>query len=149
MRKIDEIIIHCSATPEGRDFTITDIRRWHKARGWKDVGYHFVIHLDGQVFLGRSLSEIGAHCAGHNQHSIGICYIGGLAADGRTPKDTRTEAQKSALSSLIRKLLTQFPTAEVYGHRDFAQKACPSFDARSEYNPRPPHSPSVRRSSTR
>ena len=91
MRSITEIIIHCSATAEGRDFGVADIRRWHKAQGWTDVGYHYVVRLDGTVQEGRALSEPGAHCKGHNAHSIGICYVGGLAADGRTPKDTRTD----------------------------------------------------------
>ena len=90
MRKIDEIIIHCAATPEGKAFTVADIDAWHKKRGFKCIGYHFVIYLDGSVHEGRALEEAGAHCLGHNANSIGICYIGGCAADGKTPKDTRT-----------------------------------------------------------
>ena len=93
MRPIDSIIIHCSATPEGKHFTAADIRRWHKAQGWSDIGYHYVILLDGTVQEGRPISQPGAHCKGMNARSIGICYIGGLAADGKTPKDTRTTAQ--------------------------------------------------------
>ena len=77
MRKIDEIIIHCSATAEGRNFTVEDVRRWHKARGFVDVGYHYLVYLDGSVHVGRPLAQVGAHCLGHNAHSIGVCYIGG------------------------------------------------------------------------
>ena len=89
MRFISEIIIHCSATKETLDFNVNDLRRWHKAQGWKDVGYHFVITLDGTIEQGRALEEIGSHTKGHNAHSIGIVYIGGLDKNGK-PKDTRT-----------------------------------------------------------
>ena len=126
MRNINEIIIHCAATPEGRAFTVDDIRRWHKAQGFRDVGYHYVVGLDGAVFPGRPLNEVGAHCKGHNAHSIGICYIGGLSADGR-PKDTRTPEQKAALRALVAQLKERFPGAQVYGHNRFAAKACPCF----------------------
>lgn len=134
MRTINEIIIHCSATPEGQNVTATDIRRWHTVgNGWSDIGYHFVVRLDGTVEPGRPLAQTGAHCRGHNARSVGICYIGGLAADGRTPKDTRTPAQRAALLTLLKELKQQFPGAAIHGHRDFAAKACPSFDATAEY----------------
>lgn len=133
MRKINKIIIHCSATPEGRDNTIEDIDKWHKARGWKGVGYHYVIHLDGSVHPGRDESEVGAHCSGYNSHSIGICYIGGLAKDCSTPKDTRTEEQKQSLLDLLTELKERYPSATIHGHREFAAKACPCFDAKYEY----------------
>lgn len=132
-RKITEIIVHCSATPEGKDFTVIDIATWHKQRGFRTIGYHYVIYRDGSVHLGRPEGEIGAHCTGHNAVSIGICYIGGLAADGKTPKDTRTKEQHEALLMLLRRLRAKYPNAKIYGHRDFAAKACPSFDARKEY----------------
>lgn len=132
-RKITEIIVHCSATPEGKDFTVADITRWHKQRGFRTIGYHYVIYRDGSVHTGRQEGEIGAHCVGHNAVSIGICYIGGLAADGKTPKDTRTKEQHEALLMLLRHLRAKYPSAKIYGHRDFAAKACPSFDARKEY----------------
>ena len=131
-RKIKEIIIHCSATPEGRDFTVEDIRGWHLQRGFADIGYHYVIYRDGSVHEGRSVNRAGAHCLGHNAHSIGVCYIGGVATDGKTPKDTRTSEQKNALTSLLIKLHTLYPKATLHGHREFANKACPSFDV-SEY----------------
>ena len=132
MRTITEIIVHCSATREGMDFHASDIDMWHKQKGWKCIGYHYVIDLDGTVETGRPMTQTGAHCRGHNQHSIGICYIGGLDNHG-LPCDTRTEAQKTALLHLIRTLKEQFPQAQVYGHHDFAAKACPCFDAKKEY----------------
>ena len=133
MRIINEIIVHCAATREGRDFTVEDITRWHKARGFATIGYHYVIYRDGSIHEGRPLEQIGAHCVGHNKHSIGICYIGGCASDGKTPKDTRTSEQKEALLSLLRRLKARFPNATIHGHRDFAAKACPSYDAFREY----------------
>ena len=133
MRTINEIIVHCSATPEGRPHTVGDIRSWHKQRGFKDIGYHYVVYLDGSIHAGRPESAIGAHCKWHNQHSIGVCYIGGVAKDMKSPKDTRTEAQKKSLLQLLKMLKKKYPQAKIYGHRDFAAKACPSFDARKEY----------------
>lgn len=132
-RRINEIIIHCTATPEGKDYSLTEIRRWHKARGYSDIGYHYVIDRRGHILEGRDVDIIGAHCQGHNQHSIGVCYIGGCAKDGVTPKDTRTLAQKAALLSLLADLKKLYPKATIHGHRDFANKACPSFDATREY----------------
>lgn len=127
MRTIDKIIIHCSDTPEGRAVTVDEIRRWHKERGFSDIGYHYVIMADGSVCDGRPLEQAGAHCKGQNAHSIGICYVGGCDRNHR-PKDTRTEAQKTAIAGLIRELKRRFPTATIHGHNEFANKACPSFD---------------------
>lgn len=128
MRKIDEIIIHCSATSEGKAFTVQDIDRWHRERGFNGIGYHYVIYLDGSIHKGRPVEEIGAHCLGHNAHSIGVCYVGGLAKNGKTSKDTRTPAQRAALLSLVKDLLLEFSGATVHGHREFANKDCPCFD---------------------
>ncbi|MCM1223115.1 MAG: N-acetylmuramoyl-L-alanine amidase, partial [Lachnospiraceae bacterium] len=130
MRKITEIILHCAATPEGKDYTVEQIRAWHttpkpKGNGWQDIGYHYVIYRDGSVHAGRAVEKQGAHCTGHNAHSIGVCYIGGCAVDGKTPKDTRTPAQKGAMEAFVRKLLKQYPGATVHGHNEFAAKACP------------------------
>lgn len=133
-RTIDEIIVHCSATPEGKDYTVEDIRRSHLARGFSDIGYHYIIYRDGSIHQGREESKIGAHCTGHNSHSIGICYIGGCTVDGKTPKDTRTIAQKTSLLSLLRELKNKYPKASIHSHKDFANKACPSFDATKEYS---------------
>ena len=133
-RKITEIIVHCTATQERKNFTVSDITRWHKQRGFSTIGYHYVIYLDGTRHLGRNVNISGAHCENHNSHSIGVCYVGGLASDGKTPKDTRTNAQKTALLALLRELRRIYPMARIYGHRDFANKACPSFDAKREYS---------------
>lgn len=140
MRTIDKIIIHCSATPEGRAHSVEDIRRWHKAQGFADVGYHYVIGLDGAVFRGRPLEQAGAHCRGQNAHSIGICYIGGLDRNGR-PADTRTPAQKAALLQLLSDLKKRFPHAIICGHNTFSDKDCPCFDAVGEYRRLQPDPP--------
>ncbi|MAK81392.1 N-acetylmuramoyl-L-alanine amidase [Phenylobacterium sp.] len=138
MRKINKIIVHCSATREGRDYSVDTIRKWHLKRGWRDIGYHFVIQLDGEVNEGRPIEQTGAHVKGHNFDSIGICYIGGVEeernADGSwEPKDTRTPEQKEALEDLLLYLKDQYPSAKIYGHNNFSSKACPSFDAKTEY----------------
>lgn len=133
MRQIKEIIIHCADTPEGRDDKAADIDRWHKQRGFDRIGYHYVIDLDGTVEAGRELDCIGAHCKGHNTNSIGICYIGGADRETIKPKDTRTDKQKASLLLLLKYLRQRYPNAKIYGHRDFSDKACPSFDAKKEY----------------
>lgn len=132
MRKINEIIIHCTATEEGKHFTVEDVRRWHvQGNGWKDIGYHYLIYLDGSIHAGRPLDQVGAHTSGRNANSIGVCYVGGVASDRKTPKDTRTDAQKRALVELVRSLKTVFGVTEVHGHREYAAKACPSFDVQA------------------
>lgn len=133
MRTINKIIVHCSATPEGRAVTVEEIDRWHKERGFTCIGYHYIVYLDGSVHLGREVEKSGAHCTGQNKNSIGICYIGGLERDCRTPKDTRTDAQKSSLLALLKELKAYYPHASIHGHREFAAKACPCFDVQSEY----------------
>lgn len=133
-RRIDKIIVHCSATPEGKDYSVDTIRKWHLQRGFSDIGYHYIIYRDGSIHTGRDESVIGAHCKGHNSNSIGVCYIGGVAADGKTPKDTRTNEQRQSLLKLLKELKVKYPKASIHGHRDFANKACPSFDATKEYS---------------
>lgn len=133
-RTIKELIVHCSATPEGKDYSVNTIRQWHLQRGFSDIGYHYVIYRDGSIHIGRDESIIGAHCTGHNTNSIGVCYIGGCASDGKTPKDTRTTEQKQSLVKLLKELKTKYPQASIHGHRDFSSKACPSFDATKEYS---------------
>ena len=146
MRKINKVIIHCSATPEGRDYTVADIDRWHRERGFDGIGYHYVVYRDGSIHEGRDVAKMGAHCKGQNANSIGICYIGGLDAGGKA-KDTRTEAQKRALRVLVAKLVKEYPIKEILGHRDTSPdtdgdgivephewtKMCPCFDAKEEY----------------
>lgn len=135
-REITEIIVHCAATPEGKDYTVEDIRRWHRQQGWSDVGYHYVIGRYGELWTGRDVDIQGAHCAagGHNRKSIGVCYIGGVDKDGKTPKDTRTLQQKATMLKLLIDLKKLYPGVKIYGHHDFERnKDCPSFDAKSEY----------------
>lgn len=128
MRRIDEIILHCSATKEGQDIKADTIRRWHLKRGFKDIGYHYVIDLDGTVETGRPVAQVGAHTEGHNAHSIGICYIGGVDSKNK-PKDTRTESQRNSMLGLVTAILAAYPTvSRITGHRRYANKACPSFD---------------------
>lgn len=128
MRTITLIIIHCSATPEGRSLSFEECRRDHiMHRRFRDIGYHFYITRDGTVHDGRPIEKVGAHCEGHNSHSIGICYEGGLDANGK-PADTRTEAQRKALKSLVERMHRLFPKALIVGHHDLnPRKACPCF----------------------
>lgn len=132
-RQIKEIIVHCTATRAGVNCTVEDIRRWHKQQGWSDIGYHYVVYRDGSVHEGRNVNIVGAHCLGHNTYSIGVAYVGGVARDGKTPADTRTVAQAEGLEKLMVELRRMYPQAQIYGHRDFARKACPCFDARKCY----------------
>lgn len=146
-RNIKEIIVHCSDTPEGRHHTVEDLRAWHKAQGWSDIGYHYVVYIDGSIHVGRDVDIVGAHCSGHNSNSIGVCYIGGCEGEVKNGKivpktdangyhivkDTRTEEQKASLLYILKELRGMYPTAEIYGHRDLSAKPCPSFDARAEY----------------
>jgi len=133
MRLVKEIIIHCSATREEQQVSVDTIRDWHLAKGWNDIGYHFYIDLDGTINKGRDIDKIGAHCKGHNRNSIGICYCGGVESDGKTPKDTRTEVQKESLLHVLKTLKAMYQDAIIYSHNEFANKACPSFDATGEY----------------
>ncbi|MBO4689923.1 MAG: N-acetylmuramoyl-L-alanine amidase [Paludibacteraceae bacterium] len=132
MRKILEIIVHCTATFADQRVTVADITRWHKQRGWKTIGYHYVLDQAGNIFEGRPIEQPGAHCLNHNQNSIGIAYCGGLNPHGQ-PADTRTPEQKVALLELLKRLKQSYPEAVIHGHRDFAKKACPCFDATKEY----------------
>ena len=133
MRKINRIIIHCTATPEGRDHTAKEIDRWHKAQGWPGIGYHYVIRLDGTVENGRPIDKAGAHVKGHNADSIGVVYVGGCDK-AMKPKDTRTPAQKLALMGIVDGFKEKYPNATVHGHNEFDKgKACPSFDVRKEW----------------
>ncbi len=133
MRTITLIICHCTATIEGKHYTVEDVDAWHRARGWKMIGYHYLILLDGTIQQGRPEEMVGAHCLNHNQHSIGVCYVGGLDINGK-PADTRTPAQKRALLSLLSQLKKKYPRALIVGHNTFANKACPCFDAINEYH---------------
>ena len=133
MRTINLIVIHCSATEEGKEYSVEDITNWHQARGFRTIGYHFLIHLDGSIDgeaeCCRSIMEIGAHAKGHNRHSIGICYIGGLLY--KKPADTRTHAQINAMRCLVKALQSVFPS-DVIGHNEVSNKACPCFNVEKE-----------------
>lgn len=131
MRDIDELIWHCTATPEGREFDASDIDRWHKERGWSGIGYHKVVLLDGTVQDGRPESEPGAHCRGRNRTTLGYVYVGGVDLRGRA-KDTRTPAQKKTMLRLTREAVRKYGIKKVSGHNQYAAKACPSFDVRRD-----------------
>ena len=132
MRTIKELILHCTATREGVPCTVAQVNEWHKKRGFRCIGYHYLIGLQGEIWQGRPLESIGAHCEGHNQFSIGICYVGGLDASGKA-KDTRTNAQKQSLKKLLVELQKQYPQATIHGHNEFSNKACPCFDVQKEF----------------
>lgn len=131
-RPINEIIIHCAATPEGMNVSVDTIRTWHKQRGWNDIGYHYVIDLDGNIHVGRDVDKVGAHVAGRNTGTIGICYVGGVDKNGKTAKDTRTAAQRKALKQLVTDLTKIYNIQKISGHNQYAAKACPSFDVRTD-----------------
>lgn len=153
MKTIDAIVIHCSATRAGQDVRAADIDKQHKERGFKMIGYNYVIDLDGTVEVGRPLTMDGAHCdkpgfsgISYNKHSIGICYVGGLDKDGNAA-DTRTDAQKKSMHELVWNLFDKYPITEIIGHRDASPdlngdgvisknewiKQCPCFDVKSEF----------------
>ena len=133
MRAINKIILHCTATPEGRHTTVEDIRLWHKAQGWSDIGYHYIVYLDGSIHTGRPIEVSGAHTKGLNKNSIGVVYVGGIDAMNFKAKDTRTPEQKEALDCLLNELMGTYKGATLHGHNEFAAKACPSFDVQKEY----------------
>ena len=134
MRTITLIIVHCSANRAGSALRMADIDSYHRSLGWIGCGYHYVIPTDGTIEPGRPEEMVGAHCKNHNRHSIGVCYIGGLSKDGK-PADTRTDAQRIALRTLLERLRRRYPDALIVGHRDLdPQKACPCFDVANEYH---------------
>jgi len=133
VRPINKVILHCSATKEGMHIDVDTIRMWHLERGWKDIGYHYVIYLDGTIALGRPIDLIGAHTKGENEDSIGICYVGGLSAKTNEPQDTMTVHQEMAFLELWHGLQTVLGKLDLFGHNDFSDKACPSFDTREKY----------------
>lgn len=135
MRTITLIIVHCTANRAGSALRAADIDRYHRSLGWKGCGYHYVIPVDGAIEKGRPESQVGAHCKNHNSHSIGVAYVGGLAADGKTPADTRNPAQKTALRRLLGELRQRYPKALIVGHCDLDvhKPCCPGFDCAKEY----------------
>lgn len=145
-RRIDAIVIHCTASKPDKDLNVEDVRKIHKKKGWSDIGYHYLIRLDGRIETGRDVDLIGAHVSGYNAHTIGVCYVGGLDDNGRKV-DTRTINQKESLINLLRMLRSAYPKAVIKGHRDYSPdkngngtvepaeyiKACPCFNAIPEY----------------
>ena len=129
MRRITELIWHCTATPEGRVHTVKDIDRWHRERGFRCIGYHKVVHLDGTVSEGRPSEQEGAHCLaqGKNKGTLGYVYVGGLTKDGKKPKDTRTPEQKATMMRLTKEAIAKYGITKVSGHNQYDNKACPSF----------------------
>lgn len=141
MKPIKLLVVHCSATPASRDIGVAEIRAMHRQRGWKDVGYHYVIRRDGRVEKGRADTAMGAHVQGHNNGSLGICLVGGVKPD-MTAETNFTQAQYAALGHLLADLSKRYPAARVCGHRDLSPdrngdghvspgewvKACPTFD---------------------
>lgn len=135
VREINKVILHCSATREGDDIDAATIRAWHTSppRNWSDIGYHFVVRLDGSVETGRPITRPGAHARGHNKDSIGICYVGGLDAGGH-PKNTMTREQRSSINRICRALcMVLNQPLTLHGHREFSKKACPSFEVREAF----------------
>ena len=135
MRSITLIVVHCSATRVTHEFSVKDLKACHLARGYKTIGYHYYITKDGKVHRCRPEEMVGAHARRYNAHSIGVCYEGGLDANGKAD-DTRTPAQKRTLVALLRSLKADYPDAQILGHRDlpWVTKKCPCFDARTEYS---------------
>lgn len=145
MRKIDLIVVHCSATREDRTFTEQELDLCHRRRGFNGLGYHFYVRKNGDIKTTRPIEKMGAHAKGYNARSIGICYEGGLDVNGR-PKDTRTEWQKHSLRVLVKVLLKDYPGSRVCGHRDLSPdlngngeiepeewvKQCPCFEVGAE-----------------
>jgi N-acetylmuramoyl-L-alanine amidase len=134
-RDIKYIVIHCTATKEGYSFDSKDINRWHKGLGWSEIGYNYVIKLDGTLELGRNVDKVPSHVKGYNSNSIGVVYVGGLDENMKS-KDTRNNLQKIELIRLLKKLKALYPNAKILGHRDFkgVKKDCPCFDAKKEYS---------------
>ena len=132
MRTIDTIIVHCTATYPEMDIGAIQVKEWHLAKGWSDCGYHWVIKRDGTIEHGRPLANIGAHCKGYNDTSIGVALAGGLAHDDKPACNFRTD-QYVALEQLVADMQRRFdiPDKNVWGHEEVSSKACPCFDVRA------------------
>lgn len=129
--KTDFIAVHCSATGPKQNIGAADINKWHRAKGWACIGYHYVIKRDGTIEQGRDEKVIGAHVENWNASSLGICMVGGVSADDiKKAENNFTEAQFASLKKLLVDLKTRYPKAKIQGHKDFPKvaKACPSFD---------------------
>lgn len=128
-KETKHVIIHCAATKPSMDVGVREIRQWHKERGFLDVGYHFIIRRNGTIEDGRDVNQVGAHTVGQNETSVGVCLVGGVD-DKLQPQANFTPQQMATLRKLLGELKVKFPESVVKGHRDFAAKACPSFDVK-------------------
>ena len=127
-KSTDYIVIHCAATKASMDIGLTEIRKWHvQDNGWRDVGYHYIIRRNGEVELGRSIRDTGAHAAGYNHKSVSVCMVGGMAEDN-SAENNFTAHQWTALLDLVKQLKSNYPDADVIGHNEISEKECPSFD---------------------
>ena len=126
-KSTDFLIIHCAATKPSMDIGLNEIRRWHLDLGWRDVGYHYIIRRNGEVELGRSISDTGSHARGYNHKSVGLCMVGGMAEDN-SAENNFTAQQWTALLDLVKQIKTNYPEAEIIGHNEISEKECPSFD---------------------
>jgi N-acetylmuramoyl-L-alanine amidase len=129
-KSTEYIVVHCAATPPSMDIGVSEIDRWHRARGWVGVGYHFVVRRDGTLEKGRDIDAVGAHVKGYNNKSVGICLVGGvMEEDKKTPEDNFTQNQFDTVTALLKKLHDMYPESKIVGHRELdAGKACPCFD---------------------
>ena len=133
MRELNRIILHCTATRAGKQINVKQIDKWHRDRGWSEIGYHYVLYADGTIATGRDIRKKGAHVKGHNHDSVGVAYVGGLDKN-KTPKDTMTMQQEMAFLHLVNSLRVVFGDMSVHGHNEYSNKACPSFDVQEKYN---------------
>lgn len=144
MRQINELFIHCSATQpkwmaaNSCQQKVEEIRRWHKDKGWSDIGYHLIVDRQGDVCVGRPIERVGAHAKGHNKNSIGICLVGGFGGDANDKfEDHYTDLQRKALDKLLKDLTEEFKGAKIRGHNEVSSKACPSFQVKEYLNGQP------------
>lgn len=142
MRNINLIVIHCTASPNGKPLSVAAIRTEHIKRGFSDIGYHYVIDVDGSVHVGRKEDVVGAHAKGFNSRSIGVSMVGGLGGTDKQNPGVFSPEQWQSLHTLVQDLLNRFPGSDVVGHRDLSPdldgdgeiepnewiKLCPTFD---------------------
>lgn len=143
--RLKYLVLHCTATPESRAVSSAEIRRWHTSpvsqggRGWSQVGYTDMIHLDGRVERlvdNNEDAEVDPWertngAKGVNSVSRHVVYVGGVDKDGKTPKDTRTPEQLASMERYVREFHRKHPDVRIIGHREVARKACPSFDVQA------------------
>jgi len=132
VRELKRIILHCTATREGEQLDVSRIDKWHRDRGWSEIGYHYVLYADGTIATGRDIRKKGAHVKGHNHDSVGVAYVGGLD-NNLVPQDTMTMQQEMAFLHLVNSLRVVFGDLSVHGHNEFSSKACPSFNVQEKY----------------